>query len=81
MAKYLVKVNRSLCIACGVAPSLCNQVFELGNDNGKNRIVDKYSSKTGEDYSEGIIPEELYECASTAAQSCPVGAISIEKIE
>ena len=81
MSKYKVMVDRSLCIACGVAPSICSQVFELGNDNGKNRVVEAHSVRTDENVSEGIIPEDLYECAASAVQSCPVGAIKIEKID
>ena len=81
MAKYKVIVNRSQCIACGVAPSTCPQVFELGDDNGKNRIVDTYSVKTTEEESIGEVPEDLYDCVSRAAQLCPVSAITVEKLE
>ena len=81
MSKYRVIVDRSTCIGCGVAPTVCSQVFELGTDNGKNRIIDKFSVELSEEKSVGIIPEELYECAEEAASSCPVGAITVEKIE
>jgi len=80
LSRYKVTVDRSLCIGCGVAPSICSQVFELGTDNGKNRVVEAYSVRTDENFSEGVIPEDLYDCAASAVQSCPVGAIKIEKI-
>jgi len=81
MAKYKVVINRSICLACGVASAACSEVYELGDDNGKNRVVAKYSVELTPDISVGIIPEELYECAKNGADICPVSAISIEKIE
>lgn len=80
MAKVKVTVDRDTCIACGVAPTVCPQVFVLGSDNGKNRVVDKFSTNLTESLSEGEIPEDLYECAVQAASSCPVGAITVQKI-
>lgn len=78
--KYKVPVDRNACIACGVAPNLCPQVFILGEDNGKTRIVDEYSEKTSEDISVGHVSEELYDCVKKAAEACPVQAITIEEI-
>ena len=63
-----------------MAPSLCGQVFELGGDNGKNKVVDEYSQETTESLSIGVVPDELYECVTTAANSCPVSAIKVEKL-
>ncbi|ADV64867.1 ferredoxin [Desulfurococcus mucosus DSM 2162] len=80
MAKYKVIVNRSICLACGAAVAACSEVFELGDDNGKNRVVAKYSVETTSEVSVGVIPGELYECAKSAAEICPVSAISIEEI-
>lgn len=77
---YRVSVDRELCIACRVAPDLCPQVFVLGEDNGKNRLVEKYSEKTSEDISMGVIPEDLYDCVMRASEACPVQAIIVEKI-
>lgn len=79
MANYRIIVDRKSCLGCGAAPAACPEVFELGNDNGKNKVVDKYSVETNESVSIGIIPEELYECAKSGAEVCPVGAIRIEK--
>lgn len=80
MARYKVIVDRESCIACGAAPVTCPDVFELGLDNGKTKIVDKYSVETNDKISIGVIPEELYECAKSASDVCPVSAIRIEKI-
>lgn len=74
-------VDRDACVACGVAPSLCPKVFVLGGDNGKNRVVDEYNKALSNEKSLGEIPEELYDCAKEAAESCPVQAISIEEIQ
>jgi ferredoxin len=80
MVKYKVTVNRSLCIACGVAPALCPKVFELGSDNGKNKVVDTYSIKLTDEVSVGVVPEELYQCVKGATDSCPVNAIVVEEL-
>lgn len=79
MGGYRVIVDRKSCLGCGAAVAACPEIFVLGDDNGKNRVVDKYSVETNENISIGIIPEELYECAKSAAEVCPVGAIRIEK--
>lgn len=79
MAKYRVIIDRDMCIACGISPSTCSQVFVLGKDNGKNRVLDKYAENTTDSTSAGIVPEDLFECVKMAADSCPVQAITIEK--
>lgn len=81
MPKYRVIVDRVTCIGCGAAPVTRPEVYELGLDNGKTKIVDKYSVYTDDKVSVGIIPEELYECAKAGVDVCPVNAIKIEKIE
>lgn len=78
MPKYRVIINREACIACGAAPAACPDIFELGSDTGKNRVVEKYSVQTDERVSIGIIPEELRECAENGAAVCPVNAIKVE---
>lgn len=80
MKKYQIKVDRTICIACGVAPSMCPQIFMLGKDNGKNSVIAKYSQQTSEDTSLGIVSEDLYDCARQAVDACPVQAITIEEI-
>ena len=79
--KYKITVERNVCIACGVAPGLCVQVFVLGDDNGKNRVVDEYSKTLTNDMSVGEIPEELHDCVKEAADSCPVQAILVEEFQ
>jgi len=79
--KYRVIVDRNACIACGAAPAACPEVFYLAEDNGKNSVVPKYEVEHSESISVGIIPEELYECAKSGAEVCPVNAIRVETIE
>jgi len=81
LARYRVIVDRAICISCGAAPAACPEIYELGADNFKNRVVEKYSVKTDDNISIGEISEELYECAKSGADVCPVNAIKIEKIE
>jgi len=81
LARYRVIVDRVACIGCGAAPAVCPEIFELGLDNGKNRVVEKYNVETNENISIGEIPEELYSCAKAGVDVCPVNAIKIEKIE
>ncbi|MCS7104963.1 MAG: ferredoxin [Thermofilaceae archaeon] len=81
MPKVKVTVDRSKCVSCGAAPSICPEVYVLGDDNGKNRVVDKYSVQLTDEVSVGIIPEELAECAINGADACPVEAIKVETIE
>ncbi|GAB6281226.1 MAG: ferredoxin [Thermovirga sp.] len=57
-----VNVNRDDCIGCGVCAQICPDVFELDEDAGKVKV---------------IRPDGA-ECAQEAADSCPVGCISIE---
>ena len=57
-----VKVNRDECIGCGVCAQICPDVFELDEDAGKAKV---------------IRPEGA-DCAQEAADSCPVGCISVE---
>lgn len=80
MVKYRVIVDRSLCISCGAAPAICPEVYELGPDNQKNRVVERYSTEISESLSVGEIPEELFECAKRGADVCPVAAIRIERL-
>lgn len=80
MSKYKVIVDRESCISCGAAPATCPQVFEIGSDNGKNRVVERFSIQTNDKLSIGIVPQELYECVRSSAEICPVSAIRIEEV-
>jgi ferredoxin len=77
---YLVSVDRDLCIQCLVAPNVCPEVFIMGEDNGKNRLLEKYSEETSDSVSRGQVPDELYDCVRKAADACPVLAIDVQKI-
>ncbi len=78
MAKIRVIVDRDTCIGCGVAPATCPDVFVLGDDNGKNRVVDDWSVKLDEHESIGEVPEDLKDCVQAAVDACPVQAIRFE---
>lgn len=79
VTQYRVIVDRDACIGCGVSAELCNKVFMLNSIDGKNQVVPKYQVEHSDSISVGIIPGELYECALSAVQSCPVEAIKLEK--
>ncbi len=81
LARYRIIVDRATCISCGAAPAACPEIYELGSDNFKNRVVERYSVKTDDNISIGEIPEELYGCAKAGADVCPVSAIKIERID
>jgi len=58
-----VKVNQDECIGCGVCSQICPEVFELDEDAGKAKVI----------RAEGA------ECAQEAADSCPVGCITVNE--
>lgn len=62
--KKLVKVDKEVCIGCGVCIATCPEVFEMGDD-GKATVKDSEKCK------------EL-KCCEEAAQNCPVGAIKLD---
>ncbi len=72
-----VTVDRDSCIACGVAPTICSEVFVLEE---KNRVVDEYTIELTESLSVGEVPDKLKECVESAADSCPVNAIKVEQL-
>jgi len=57
-------VDRDLCIGCGACEDICPECFELGEDG----ISIVRTETPG---------PELYGCVRDAADSCPVGAISV----
>lgn len=71
-----VTIDRDGCIGCGVCWSTCPDVFEQNQDDTHSQIVNKY--RTGAKLGEGEIPKELEECASNAADGCPVQVIRVE---
>jgi ferredoxin len=68
-----VKIDKEMCIGCGLCASLCEEVFSLGDD-GKAEIVEKYR---GDDSSVGNVPDDI-DCVDSAVESCSVDAISKE---
>lgn len=62
-----VKVNKELCIGCGSCVSLCDEVFELSEEERKSQV------KEGADLAKNA------DCIDQAALSCPVQAIEVEK--
>jgi len=58
-------VDKDLCIGCGVCPSVCPEVFEMGDDNLSHVIVD-------------TVPSDSEDDAKDAEGSCPVDAIKVE---
>jgi len=64
---WKVWVDQDVCIGDAICASLCPDVFEM-NDEGKSTpIVDV------------IEDESLYNCATEAAEACPVSCIHIEE--
>jgi ferredoxin len=59
------KIDRDLCIGCGLCESLCPEVFKL--DDGKSIIL------------EGVDYKANKECTQKAIENCPVQAIGWEE--
>ena len=59
------KVDRDLCIGCGLCAELCPEVFEMADDMIATVIVD-------------VVPAGSEEKGKDAATACPVEAISLE---
>lgn len=56
-------VDQETCIGCGLCPSICEEVFELGDDGKAHAIVDE-------------VPSDAKDAAKDAESSCPVSAIT-----
>lgn len=80
MTKYRVKVDKSICIACGVCYSTCSDVFEP-DEEGKSQIISKYRTSNSQSMSEGVIDDSVVDCAQSAKDTCPVQAITVEEIK
>jgi len=77
--KYKITIDRDQCISDMACVALCPQVFEMNEEDGKSQIVAQY--RVGDNLGGGIIPEDLYECAKSGAEACPVQIITIEEVE
>jgi len=61
-----VKVNKELCIGCGLCTSICPDVFKLASD-GKSEVA------------EGVDFSNHADHIDQATASCPVAAISFKE--
>lgn len=59
-------VDQETCIGCGLCPSICPEVFDMGDDGKAHVIVD-------------TVPGDAESGAVEAQESCPVDAIKVEK--
>ena len=78
MAKIKVWIDRDECISDMVCVSLCGEVFEMSDEDGKSQIVEE--CRLDGDISTGIVPEDLKDCVESAAESCPVNIIHFEEV-
>lgn len=58
------KVDKSLCIGCGLCASDCPEIFIMNDENTADALVD-------------TVPAELKDQCRSAAANCPVEAIKI----
>lgn len=57
-------VDPEKCIGCELCPSICPDVFRMGDDGLAHAIVD-------------LVPSDAEDTAREAAESCPVEAITV----
>ena len=79
MAKLRVRIDRDQCIADMVCVSLCPDVFEINEEDGKSQIKAQWRTAPN-NLAEGAVPEELRDCVTSAAAACPVNIIHIEEV-
>lgn len=70
-----VTIDQEACIDCGVCYADCPDVFEEDDTGNTSQIVEAY--RVTDDPAVGQVPDELVECARSAADGCPVEAIHI----
>ena len=75
---YKVRIDpRDTCIADMVCVSICGEIFEMNDEDGKSQIKPEWRVDPN-NLAEGIVPDELKDCAQEAADSCPVNIIHVE---
>jgi ferredoxin len=70
-----VTIDRDGCISCGACWSSCPEVYVENEDDGLSSIQPEY--QTNGDLGEGEVPDELGDCATDGADSCPVEVIHV----
>lgn len=58
-------LDRSGCISCGLCPTICPEVFRMGDDG----VAEVYTEE---------VPPEAEDQAVEAQESCPVSVIKVE---
>lgn len=76
MVKYRVRIDRNICINCGIETGRCPTHARV-----LAKILANERVKTTENKIEATFPEDLYNSVKEAAECCPVKAIIIEKIK
>ncbi|MHB0856467.1 MAG: ferredoxin [Anaerolineae bacterium] len=72
----MVTIDRDECISCAACWGDCPEVFEENDDDGLSQIVAQY--RTGGDLANGQVPDDLTDCANSAAEACPVEVIHVD---
>ncbi len=74
-----VKIEpRDSCISDMVCVSICGEVFQINDDDGKSEIVPQFRISP-DNNAEGEVPDDLKDCVQEAADSCPVNIIIVEE--
>ncbi len=74
-----VKIEpRDSCISDMVCVSICGEVFQINDDDGKSEIVPEFRVSP-DNLAEGVVPDDLKDCVQEAAESCPVNIIIVEE--
>ncbi len=74
-----VKIEpRDSCISDMVCVSICGEVFQINDDDGKSEIVPEFRVSP-DNNAEGVVPDDLKDCVQEAAESCPVNIIIVEE--
>lgn len=73
-------VKKDVCIGCGACTVIANNIFEIGDD-GLAETIAPFVGETEEEKANKVkeIPAEEADNVIDAAESCPVGAIEVEK--
>jgi ferredoxin len=58
-------IDRDGCIACGLCPSICPEVFRMADDGLAEVYIDE-------------VPMDVEATAKEAEESCPVSVITVE---